>query len=85
MNVSGYKQFKSGLYCRFMIWWFCLALLIPAFVAHSAAHRTAITIAISVTPLSAPIIIASEQGYFAEQGVDITFKKHIGGVRTAKA
>jgi len=84
MNIFVCKQLKLGFYGRFTPWLFCLVLLLTS-VAHSATQPTAITIAISVTPLSAPLIIANEQGYFTEQGVDITFKELIGGPLTAKA
>lgn len=49
------------------------------------SHVRQIIIAVSVTPLSAPIIIADKQGYFANQGLDIRLDQYIGGMRTAKA
>jgi len=51
----------------------------------SVSSAEQITIAVSVSPLSAPLIIADEQGYFSRQGLDIHLEKYIGGMRTAKA
>ena len=44
-----------------------------------------ITVAMSNSPLSAPFIIASEKGYFKEQGLQVKIKKFNGGHRSIKA
>lgn len=60
-----------------------IALLFLILFCQSFAH--AITIAVSVTPLSAPILIADELDYFKQQGLDINLEHYIGGNRTATA
>jgi len=44
-----------------------------------------VKVAISATPLSSPLIIAKEKGYFKRQGVAVEFKIVIGGMRAAKS
>ncbi|WP_025740570.1 ABC transporter substrate-binding protein [Salinivibrio socompensis] len=41
-----------------------------------------LTIAVSLTPLSAPIIVAKEQGLFKKHGIDMTLKPVHGGVKS---
>ncbi|MCP8686731.1 ABC transporter substrate-binding protein [Marinobacterium sedimentorum] len=41
-----------------------------------------LSIAVSRTPLSAPVYIAAAQGYFRDQGVDIELQEVIGGNRS---
>ncbi|ANG62974.1 hypothetical protein A8C75_11085 [Marinobacterium aestuarii] len=41
-----------------------------------------LSIAVSRTPLSAPIYIAAAQGYFRDQGLDIELREVIGGIRS---
>ncbi|SIO05532.1 ABC transporter substrate-binding protein [Salinivibrio sp. ES.052] len=41
-----------------------------------------LTIALSLTPLSAPIIVAKEQGLFEKYGIDMTLKPVHGGVKS---
>nr|MBT6742187.1 ABC transporter substrate-binding protein [Rhodospirillales bacterium] len=43
------------------------------------------TVAMSLTPLSAPVIIAKNRGYFKKNGLDVTIKDFVGGHRTIKA
>ncbi|WP_077599649.1 ABC transporter substrate-binding protein [Salinivibrio kushneri] len=43
---------------------------------------SSLTIAVSLTPLSAPIIVAKEQGLFKKQGIDMTLKPVHGGVKS---
>ncbi|MBT3533785.1 MAG: ABC transporter substrate-binding protein [Rhodospirillaceae bacterium] len=43
------------------------------------------TLAMSLTPLSAPVIIAAEKGYFAKHGVTMTINGFVGGHRSMKA
>lgn len=44
-----------------------------------------LTIAVSLTPLSAPIIVAKEQGLFKKHGIDMTLKPVHGGVKSFQA
>ncbi|MDX2503463.1 MAG: ABC transporter substrate-binding protein [Gammaproteobacteria bacterium] len=55
------------------------------FVFLGGSHAEQIIIAVSVTPLSAPVVIAYEQGYFSEQGLNIHLQEYLGGMRTAQA
>lgn len=58
-------------------------VLLPAVSA--AVEQKAVTVAISLTPLSAPFIIADERGFFVEEGLDISMKEFRGGYRTIGA
>ncbi len=51
----------------------------------AAREEKSVTVAMSLTPLSAPIIIAKRNGYFTKNGLDVTIKEFIGGFRTIKA
>lgn len=51
----------------------------------SADEEPDIVVAVSVTPLSAPFIVAAQQGFFEQEGVLVAFNKFIGGQRTAQA
>ncbi len=55
-----------------------------SFSAVAAENKSAV-VAISLTPLSTPFIIADEKGYFSELGINLTFKKYKGGFRTIEA
>ena len=44
-----------------------------------------VTLAVSVTPLSAPFYIAEEKGFFEDEGVDVTVVEYIGGHRCLAA
>lgn len=44
-----------------------------------AAPREKITIAVARQVMSAPLIIAAEKGYFAEEGLDVTIKNYAFG------
>jgi len=61
---------------------FMLAALLPA---RAAPTVKPVTVAMSLTPLSAPFIIAHEKGYFRKNGLDVKVKDFIGGHRTIKA
>ncbi len=50
-------------------------------VNNPAANLIKIKLAVSNTPLSAPIFIAHDQGFFAQQGLDATLEITIGGHR----
>ncbi len=59
------------------------AVFIPLPV--QAQELKPLTVAMSLTPLSSPIIIAKHQGYFAKNGLDVSLKDVIGGNRAIKA
>lgn len=65
----------------FFFWSWAVCTAIPA----GAEEKKRVTVAMSVTPLSAPIIIAKNKGYFAKNGLDVTTKDYIGGVRSITA
>jgi ABC-type nitrate/sulfonate/bicarbonate transport system substrate-binding protein len=44
-----------------------------------------VTVAMSLTPLSTPFIIAEANGYFAKEGVDVIIRDYQGGHRTIQA
>ena len=50
-----------------------------------AAEEKAVTVAMSLTPLSAPFIVADDRGYFAKNGLNVTIKDFVGGHRSIKA
>lgn len=50
-----------------------------------AKERLPLALAMSLTPLSSPVIIAEAKGYFAQNGLDVTIKDFIGGHRTIEA
>lgn len=63
-----------------------IAILAMCALASAAARAgSSVTLAMSLTPLSAPVIIAAEKGYFAAHGIDVGIKDYVGGMRTAKA
>jgi len=62
----------------------CLWLSLSSLSAQAAAPKK-VTVAMSLTPLSTPIIIAKKNGYFAENGLDVTTDDYIGGARAIKA
>ena len=47
-------------------------------------ETTKVSIAVSRTPLSSPFYIAREQGYFAEEGLEVTFIDTLGGHKCLK-
>lgn len=49
-----------------------------------AEEKQSLTVAMSLTPLSAPVIIAEKKGYFPANGIDVTIKDVIGGNRAIK-
>jgi len=51
----------------------------------SVSHSKTFNIALSITPLSAPVVIAKELGYFKKQGVNVNLSSYIGGNRAATA
>jgi NitT/TauT family transport system substrate-binding protein len=55
-----------------------------AFPAEAREHKP-VTVAMSLTPLSAPIIVAESKRYFKKNGLDVTIKEFVGGFRTIKA
>lgn len=55
------------------------------FLFLNITHAKPVTIAVSVTPLSAPVIVAQHKGFFSDQGLDVRLQQYIGGQRTAKA
>lgn len=64
----------------------CFALVIGmSTMTESLAKDNAVTIAMSTTPLSAPFIIAEENGYFLEENLNVTIKEYKGGHRSFKA
>lgn len=57
-------------------------IIVPVMAASTAKP---VTVAMSMTPLSAPFIIADEKGYFEKNNLNVTIKNFIGGYRSAKA
>ncbi len=70
-------------------WHWCVLLLLALIVMlprqSLAAERPLVRLAVSLTPLSAPVIVALEKGYFERQGIDARPIKIIGGHRTIAA
>ena len=61
------------------------ALTVWAHSMAQAGQDKFATLAMSLTPLSAPVIIAAEKGYFAKHGVTMTINGFVGGHRSMKA
>lgn len=53
--------------------------------ADSGDELINITLAVSVTPLSAPFYIANEKGFFEDEGLDVTIVDYKGGHRCLSA
>lgn len=65
---------------------FALAMSFLAGIGPAGAQEKAsLTVAMALTPLSAPIIIAKNKRYFAANGLDVTVNDFIGGHRAIKA
>lgn len=62
--------------------WLCLLAL--TMLAGNAGAAEKLRIAMSMTPLSAPLIVAEEKGFFREQDLDVSIEEVIGGHRTLK-
>lgn len=61
------------------------ALSGAATTAHAANDLKPVRIALSLSPLSSPFIVALEKGYFSEFGLAPTVTKVVGGYRAANA
>lgn len=62
---------------RLTCWWAtCVALLVPGF-----AQAEPLRLAISRTPLSLPLYVAEEKGYFAAESLDVQLQECLGGQR----
>ncbi len=59
-----------------------LSLALALGLLSRPAERPQLSIAVSRTPLSAPVYIAAALGYFRNQGVDIELREVIGGHRS---
>ena len=53
--------------------------------AESGDELIKVTLAVSVSPLSAPFYVADEKGLFAEEGLDVTTVEYKGGYRCLAA
>jgi len=49
-----------------------------------AAKKNSLTVAMALTPLSAPVIIAQKRGFFAANGLNVTIKDVSGGHRAIR-
>jgi ABC-type nitrate/sulfonate/bicarbonate transport system substrate-binding protein len=58
------------------VWAVCTALLVPGF-----AQAAPLRLAVSRTPLSLPLYVAEEQGYFAAEALDVQVHECLGGQR----
>ncbi len=62
-----------------------LAIAVVAAAGAEAGENKAVTLAMSLTPLSAPAIVAENQGYFEKYDLDVSIRDFIGGMRAAQA
>ena len=60
------------------------AALASLAIASTAAPAQPLTLAVSQAPLSLPVFIASEKGFFASEGVDVRLSDCTGGHRCLK-
>lgn len=65
-------------------WLIAAGMLLALTLTGAAATAVAagLTIAVSRTPLSLPLYVAESQGYFAAEGVQVTFNEVVGGHRS---
>lgn len=76
---------RTGVNCwRLLTASLCLWLGLAILPVQAAAPKK-VTVAMSLTPLSAPVIIAKKNGYFAENGLDVITDDYIGGARAIRA
>ncbi len=74
------------IHTRFMVLVLSLLFVVPVWAEPEGNHASKpVRVMMSVTPLSAPFIIAEKNGYFREHGLDVRIKEIIGGHRAAKA
>jgi sulfonate transport system substrate-binding protein len=66
-------------FCLMSLW--MGVTILPA----QAAGAQKLTVAMSLTPLSAPVIIAKHNGYFRDNDLDVATRDYIGGNRTIQA
>ena len=59
----------------------CRMGVVAWMAAGATAHAGALNIAVAKTPLSLPIYIASQKGFFADEGLDVTLTECSGGHR----
>jgi NitT/TauT family transport system substrate-binding protein len=51
----------------------------------SGSFKATTSIAVSETPLSAPVFVAAKMGYFRKHGLDVTLERYNGGHKCLKA
>jgi ABC-type nitrate/sulfonate/bicarbonate transport system substrate-binding protein len=74
------KNSLYGIRQRFIAAGLILLLTLSGFPVVAAG----LTIAVSRSPLSLPLYVAESQGYFAAEGVQVTLKDAVGGVRAMR-
>jgi len=74
-----------GRYHQSVLSWVFLVGLVSLVSTGLARNPVDMRIGVSVTPLSAPFVVAEEKGFFADQGLNVRTHDYIGGNRTAQA
>lgn len=69
-----------SLACQFFLSFVCLLSLLGA-GSRPALAAEPLGLAVSLTPLSLPIFVAEQQGYFAEAGLQLRLQEVVGGHR----
>jgi len=67
--------------------WILVVVIVIGSAVGSCSQQTAkytdtmetVTIGVAVTPLSSPVITANLQGYFIDNGLDVTIKEYVSG------
>ena len=70
---------------RWTVIFLAVSTFLAAMAVTAAPKAESVRVAMSITPLSAPFIIADEMGYFTENGLDVEFKEVVGGFRAIRA
>jgi NitT/TauT family transport system substrate-binding protein len=70
---------------RYFLWTVCFLLLTACSDSQYVGPTKAVSIAVSTTPLSAPVYVAQKKGYFKKYGLDVTLKSFHGGHKCLKA
>ena len=81
MELTKSREQVSKYKCKMKHYFCTLILLVSVFITNNifAVEKAIVRVAMSLTPLSSPFIIAKEKGYFKELGLEVEIIKVKGG------